>query len=92
MTEPKHSPGPWKAAGPFAVLDAERNTLVKCAGPDKAANQMLIAAAPELLTTLSALLSVCEAQDGDDAADEVDYFAARDDARRAIAKAKGETR
>lgn len=87
MNETKHSPGPWKAAGPFAVLDAERNTLVKCAGPDKAANQALIAAAPELLEACEDIWRAWAS--GDDAGR--DLIEPIDAARRAIAKAKGET-
>ena len=86
---PHISSEPWIAAGPFAVLDSERNTIVKCAGPRKAANQALVAAAPDLLAALTAILHTELVKTPGN----VNEFEIRaevlEQARQAIRKAKG---
>lgn len=64
------NPGPWVAAGPYAVLDDLGETVATCPGLNKAANQRLIAAAPDLRDALANLVDahtnmrLCEKRGG----------------------------
>lgn len=89
----KHTPGPWdrniKAGGKYPIIFAGRNQHVAQAcqqkNPDETeANISLIAAAPDLLAALEALLDPATNEDGGW------YTDARRAARAAIARARGE--
>lgn len=56
LTTVQRSRSPFKAAGPYSVLDADRNTICSCSGPHKAGNQALFAASPDLLAACEAML------------------------------------
>jgi len=92
-TEQKHTPGPWVVDGDVIRGDQQRNGSISVAsmldvsypygrraGESKHANARLIAAAPELLEALQALL-----------AESVYESMATATARAAIAKATGAT-
>lgn len=88
----KHTPGPWRIARHDTLKDVrhidagpagyERSTVAILDGPKSDANAQLIAAAPELL---AALIECAEQLDAETLGGE-----ALDNARAAIAKAKGE--
>jgi hypothetical protein len=90
-TETKHTPGPWKAEGweNLVVNSADGHTMTLAAGGNWAdlaelkANARLIAAAPDLLAALVAMLN----RYGDKSA--FPMCDASISARAAIAKAKG---
>ena len=79
----KHTPGPWKFIDVVGccTIEAPSRQLLKYMSPTSTnvANARLMAAAPDLLEALEAVLSVA-----DRATDEFDL------ARAAIARAKGE--
>lgn len=100
MAETKHTPGPWKVAAhsgqhrSFISSNDESVLPIKndgiyiahVLGPDNKANARLIAAAPDLLTALKALLPFTQF------AGEMDTTArerAKQDASAAVAKAEG---
>lgn len=63
----KHTPGPWIArqfiSGHWEVCeDDTSNRIAGVDGRDDGANARLIAAAPELLSTLKAVLTLCESR------------------------------
>jgi len=82
----QHTPGPWRwnpgqpliAADGFMVNGTSRSAV------KSAVNRALIAGAPELLAACRALV----AQDGD-SIDQQTFFALRDMARSAVARAEG---
>ena len=112
MTAPKHTPGPWNSEGPddFGDHNIHEPTCRLAIGavvpnmrPDEevAANARLIAAAPDMLDALHALLSALD-QEIIDRLDDAIWVSsqlepaklaallnARDAARAAIAKAEG---
>jgi hypothetical protein len=94
-----HTPGPWHAEfgpqGGYVISDDERGHTVCLRSPwpmrmgESEANARLIAAAPDLLSALEALVN--GPGEGRVSPSEPDSFERRiDRARRAIAKAKGE--
>lgn len=63
----KHTPGPWRLAGPqgWSVAAANNNVVAHCTtlqweSHDAKANARLIAACPELLEALDLILRTCE--------------------------------
>ena len=88
----KHTPGPWTIvdpeAGGWCVQSRDMTSKARnggfvsavCPGPDGPANARLIAAAPDMLAALERLEAVREPGD---------EIAALEQARAAIAKAKG---
>lgn len=95
MTNPTHTPGPWAfrmtgwQTNPAAVYSPRRPGAVACIPArtsvpldEQSANARLIAAAPELLAELENLVNAMENGWSDPAV--------ADNARAAIAKAKGE--
>lgn len=95
-----HTPGPWKPCGfeNLTVNDSEGNTLVACPGSstgtliEMKGNAHLIAAAPELLEALKALIEADHniQENKGLRSDQAMYrIAALDMAERAIAKAEG---
>ena len=95
-----HTPGPWSVGGPTGKLNQIAiNPCIGCAygaGDEVAANAALIAAAPLMLGALRRLVrsmdahSTLHAEDGDDVARMLEWAAAADEARAAIAAAQGD--
>ena len=92
MSATKHTPGPWVEK--YGTLYGSNGEKVVCSSnglafgsvnswPDAAANARLIAAAPELLEALQAIISDMDSEFGTD----YDY----NKARAVIAKATGST-
>ena len=82
MSETKHTPAPWIASGTW-VSTSDSSLIANC-GTD--ANAGLIAAAPDLLAACEGLVDWIDPNEAMDGLNrEID------DARAAIAKAKGET-
>jgi len=93
-----HTPGEWHVTGKRDING--KHLHIGCKGSmmalaslnavhiDTEANARLIAAAPDLLAELSALLAMCERQDDFNDDGDGGMF---ERARAAIAKAKGET-
>jgi hypothetical protein len=87
----QHTPGPWAATGwEMREVSAHGHTIALCLGGNSAeaarmarANAALIAAAPDMLAALEAILSCADARDSDSMAN------AMTDARAVITKAKG---
>lgn len=77
----------WQAKGPYAVVDADGESIAFIAGPNKPARQALVAAAPDLLAALIALLPLAEARDEEYGGGDPRIA----QAVAAIARAKGET-
>ena len=98
----QHTPGPWWTSSAIQVRCGDRRTtgdfIADCMGDDAHqswVNARLIAAAPDLLAALDALLEAQIYADGEGLvtvkyADTADGEAAVSQARAAIAKAKGE--
>lgn len=97
VIKPKHTPGPWFAEGTavftkqgayyVAETEIERKSFTKRGGEARA-NAALIAAAPEMLEALEKMLRLVEIEyEGTHFPDVASKI---DDARKAIAKAKGE--
>jgi hypothetical protein len=97
MTTTQHTTGPWRVFDAFTDLEivtdhrtaAEMESLVQFKGQTNAkANARLMAAAPDLLDALEGLVERdrSEAADSGFTDDEMSWL---EDARRAIAKAKG---
>lgn len=99
----KHTPGPWRAEmngfSRMAVVDKNNNYLTFKAGSSRMpefeleANANLIAAAPDLLASLEELFEIgtvfLSAIEGNDHLTDFEEWA--DQARKAIAKARGES-
>ena len=89
----QHTPGPWILANSDAyntvviAQGAEICTVIEHQGGDRKANSRLIAAAPELLAALKALLS--DAEDVGFEGISVEAFDSIHAARAALAKAEG---
>ena len=83
----KHTPGPWEKAEPFATVRAPGRPCIADCGSrsdlDAQANARLIAAAPDLLAALEYIMAWTP--------NDWNAETARDMARAAIAKARGET-
>jgi hypothetical protein len=91
MTEP--TPGPWKARynGSCWQIDAEHDAVATtqfCYAPAGEANARLIATAPDLYAALTDVLSAWEDKSGMGTV--FNMQRAIPDARRALAKARGE--
>lgn len=86
-----HTPGPWtveKTDSVYGSVDGGPVARVKLTGNAcDAANAALIAAAPELLAALEAMVAHCEVMGHRNGG--VEGYAAFDLARAAIAKARG---
>lgn len=82
MSAEKHTPGPWAADGERFVrqVDAPRHVICRLPYTNGQRDQLLIAAAPDLLEALQAYV---------DAADEDAELAAFNKCMAAIAKATG---
>ena len=98
----KHTPGPWAwRAAEFTeceLVSANGVVILTATGADGDENDDdLIAAAPDLLEALQRLIaahdahSTLHAEDGDDVARMIEWAAAEDAARSAIAKAEGKS-
>lgn len=100
MTTPKHTPGPWiteRCDTGMEILDTKQESVaVACHFGDpyssirEEANARLIAAAPDTLDTLQAILEWTESRDGDARTDENIIGAIGQMARAAISKATGQ--
>lgn len=93
MSETKHTPGPWVVEDPIESLTPigahGRNGgkwVAHCLGPHQAANARLIAAAPDMLEALTALLARF---DDNPELSELIGLVEIEHARAAIAKAEG---
>lgn len=99
MSGPKHTPGPWEVrrgsdgyirqvVGPKGRIVSRWNGLAAPTSNEGEANALLIAAAPDLLACLEQMVERHEALGRPDDGWDGLYI---DEAKAAIAKAKGET-
>ena len=90
----KHTPKPWTCTpgrdycSQFDIWDKD-GMEVQCSNAEREANARLIAAAPDLLEALESLYHTANSI-GEDTCDPVAFAGALEDARAAIAKARGQ--
>ena len=92
MIADENTPGPWRvgAVGEHVFAGAQVVAAMKADGVyERMADARLIAAAPDLLTALQAIVAVEASSDGDVKFREALYITLRE-ARAAIARATGE--